>query len=225
MTTKGRPGLFLDLDGTLADSLGVMREIYERFLAEFGYVGSSEEFDRLNGPSLSDVLAILKRDYNLTPPADELLRIYKTNLRQAYAHVSPNKGARELISAAVNEGWAVSVVSSNVGDTVAAWLEAVGLADSIAVIATGDTVARGKPAPDLYIKALHDSGCTAEISLAVEDTVTGVRSAVGAGLPTFALVGEGARTIEWPAGVKTIPRLNDLIPLVRGTSASKASYV
>ncbi len=225
MTTKSRPGLFLDLDGTLADSLGVMREIYERFLAEFGRAGSPEEFDRLNGPSLSDVLAILKRDHNLAPPAHELLDIYKAHLREAYAHVSPNKGARELIGAAVNEGWVVSVVSSNVGDTVAAWLEAVGLADSITVIATGDTVARGKPAPDLYIKALRESGCAAEASLAVEDTVTGVRSAVGAGLPTFALVAEGGRKIEWPAGVKTINGLERLIPLVRGVNEGNTAHV
>ena len=77
MMTKGRPGLFLDLDGTLADSLGVMREIYERFLAEFGRAGSPEEFDRLNGPSLSDVLEILKRDHYLTPSADELCESIK----------------------------------------------------------------------------------------------------------------------------------------------------
>ncbi len=225
MMTKGRPGLFLDLDGTLADSLGVMREIYERFLAEFGRAGSPEEFDRLNGPSLSDVLEILKRDHYLTPSADELLRIYKGLLREAYAHVSPNKGARELIGVAVDEGWVVSVVSSNVGDTVAAWLGAVGLADSIAVIATGDTVAKGKPAPDLYIKALRDSGCTATVSLAVEDTVIGVRSAVGAGLPAFALVSESAHRVDWPEGVKTITGLDQLIPLVRRINGSKAAHV
>ena len=139
--------------------------------------------------------------------------------------MSPNKGARELIGVAVDEGWVVSVVSSNVGDTVAAWLGAVGLADSIAVIATGDTVAKGKPAPDLYIKALRDSGCTATVSLAVEDTVIGVLSAVGAGLPAFALVSESAHRVDWPEGVKTITGLDQLIPLVRRINGSKAAHV
>ena len=218
-------GLFLDLDGTLADSLSVMREVYDRFLADFGRTGSTDEFDRINGPSLLDVLAILKRNHGLVLSADKLLYTYKVYLRDAYAHVSPNKGARELIGVAIDEGWAVNVVSSNVSETVVAWLKKVELADSITVVATSDTVSRGKPAPDLYVKALRDSGCAADVSLAVEDTVTGVRSAVGAGLRTFALVRKDSRQIDWPEGVETITGLDQLFLLVRSMGESKASYV
>ena len=221
----GQPGLFLDLDGTLADSLSVMRGVYDRFLAEFERIGSTEEFDQLNGPGLLDVLAILKRNHNLELSSDKLLDIYKAYLRDAYAIVSPNKGARELIGVAVEEGWVVNVVSSNVSETVVAWLKKVELADSITVIATSDIVSRGKPAPDLYVKALRDSGCAVDISLAVEDTVTGVRSAIGAGLRTFALVNESSRKTIWPEGVETITRLDQLLMLMRSMGESRTSYV
>ena len=222
---KGRPGLFLDLDGTLADSLGVMRGIYDRFLAGYDRTGSPEEFSRLNGPSLSDVLAVLKRDHNLAPSAADLLRTYKVYLREAYDHVHPNKGARELVQAAVDRGWTVCVVSSNVRDTIASWIESVGLADRISVIATVDTVARGKPAPDLYIQALHDSGCDAAVSYAVEDTPAGACSAVGAGLSTFALVAEDAPGLEWPDGVRTIECLDQLVPLLRKANSRGTAHV
>lgn len=217
MNSSVRSGLFLDLDGTLADSLGVMRKIYDQFLSGFDRSSSQEEFDRLNGPSLLDVVKILKRDHDLKPSVEDLLSAYKKNLNVAYSEVLPNKGARELIDAAVEEGWAVSVVSSNVGETVMAWLKKVGLADKITVVATGDTVARGKPAPDLYLKAIKDSGCDASSSYAVEDTLTGVRSAVGASLNTFAIVSEGAPVAEWPAGVRTITCLDQILPLSRLT--------
>jgi HAD superfamily hydrolase (TIGR01509 family) len=217
MASKTQSGLFLDLDGTLADSLGVMRQIYYQFLAEFGRTGSQEEFDRLNGPSLSDVLAVLRRDHNLAPPLEDLLFTYTSFLEKAYREVAPNDGAHKLVQAAVDEGWAVGVVSSNVGKTVAAWLAKVGLAGNVTVVATGDTVAHGKPAPDLYLKALRDSGCDAAVSYAVEDTLTGVRSAVGAGLSTFALVPEGSPEVEWPAGVRIITNLEHLIPLAQWT--------
>ena len=44
--------LMLDLDGTLADSLGAMRGVYDRFLDVFGVAGNDAEFARLNGPPL-----------------------------------------------------------------------------------------------------------------------------------------------------------------------------
>lgn len=225
MPSNARSGLFLDLDGTLADSLGVMRQIYYEFLAGFDRAGSQEEFDRLNGPSLSDVLAILKRDHKLAPSAEDLLDTYKSYLENAYSGVEPNEGAHELVRAAVDEGWTVGVVSSNVGSTVSSWLSKVGLFDSISVVATGDTVARGKPAPDLYLKALRDSGCDAATSYAIEDTFTGVSSAVAAGLSTFALVAEGARVMEWPAGVRTITALEQLLPLSQWADGGVATDV
>ena len=39
MDAGSQAGLFLDLDGTLADSLAVMRTVYDRFLEQFGEFG------------------------------------------------------------------------------------------------------------------------------------------------------------------------------------------
>jgi phosphoglycolate phosphatase-like HAD superfamily hydrolase len=64
-TPPDRRGLFLDLDGTLADSLGVLRRSYFRFLREFNQEGSDAEFDRLNGPKLSEIIGTLQREYHL----------------------------------------------------------------------------------------------------------------------------------------------------------------
>ena len=47
--------LLLDLDGTLAASVGVLTEVYHRFLEARGRIGTPEEFARLNGPSLEIV--------------------------------------------------------------------------------------------------------------------------------------------------------------------------
>jgi beta-phosphoglucomutase-like phosphatase (HAD superfamily) len=48
MLSKPR-GMFLDMDGTLADSVSVLRRVYFRFLEKSGCVGSDTEFDALNG--------------------------------------------------------------------------------------------------------------------------------------------------------------------------------
>src|SRR5271166_2066937 len=63
-TPPDRRGLFLDLDGTLADSLGVLRRVYFCFLREFNQEGSDAEFDRLNGPKLSEIVGALQKKYH-----------------------------------------------------------------------------------------------------------------------------------------------------------------
>ncbi len=207
-------GLFLDLDGTLANSLEVMRAVYGKFLKEFDVVGTDEEFARLNGPSLSDVLAILKVEHNLSPSHDELLTRYKAILNSSYEDVEPNIGAYELIGEAVARGWKIGVVTSNVHKTVSGWLSRVKLNNYVHVIATGETVASGKPAPDLYLKALADSGCDARRSLAVEDTATGARSAIGAGLQTYGLAQGDVDSRSWPNGVRFVRSLVELIKVI-----------
>ena len=55
-------GLFLDLDGTLADSLTALKNVYYSFLAAFGASGNEVEFQRLNGPPLGEIIERLRID-------------------------------------------------------------------------------------------------------------------------------------------------------------------
>jgi len=55
------------------------------------------------------------------------------------------------------------------------------------IIVGGDNVERGKPDPEPYLKALQRTGCDALASLAVEDSLTGARSAIAARIPTLLL--------------------------------------
>ena len=54
-----------------------------------------------------------------------------------------------------------------------------------AVIAAGDVVPAKKPAPDVYQLVLDRLRLPPERCVAVEDTVNGLRSAMGAGIPTL----------------------------------------
>ena len=66
-------GLFLDLDGTLADSLTALKNVYHSFLAAFGASGDEVEFQRLNGPPLGEIIERLRMTHKLPgTPADLL---------------------------------------------------------------------------------------------------------------------------------------------------------
>jgi HAD superfamily hydrolase (TIGR01509 family) len=204
-------GLFLDLDGTLADSLSVLRRAYFRFLEKFGFAGSDAEFDRLNGPKLSEVVARLHTFYQLPGTTEDLVISYNQLIDDGYQDVSPSSGGRLLLETATKKGWIVTLVTSNSGARARAWLAQVGFADFLHFLVSGEEVERGKPWPDLYQLALSRSACVAATSVAVEDSPKGAEAAVAAGLRTFALAPKRDPLVAWPIKAEFIEQLNDLL--------------
>jgi len=187
MPDKPRSGLLIDLDGTLADSLPVMRSVYSRSLRRLGKSGSGTEFQRLNGPPLPEIVAELARMHAIDSPVDSLLEIYWKLVDDVYLKVLPRQGAAKLLRTAWEHGIPVAVVTSNASGLTRNWLRVAGLEDMVNVIVGGNDVCRGKPDPEPYLLALERMGCDAAASLAVEDSEAGARSAVAAGIPTLLL--------------------------------------
>lgn len=199
--------LLLDLDGTLADSLGVMKSVYRRFMEAVGRTPSDAEFDRLNGPPITECVRILKIARELPQPETELLARYQALIEEVYDAVPPSPGARDLLAAAKAKGWQTGVVTSNGEARTRAWLARAGLDGLVDVVVGGDAVARGKPAPDPYLAALARTNCAPTDALAIEDSPQGAASARAAGIPTLALRHNPRHASGWPAGVDFIAGL------------------
>lgn len=208
-----RRGLFIDLDGTLADSLPVMRTVYGRFLASQGKSGSDAEFARLNGPPLSEIVADLARTHAIDRPVAALLDVYWTLIDAVYREVRPRPGAAELLRTARAHGIPVAVVTSSASRLTRAWLQAVDLNDLVDTVVGGDEVDRGKPDPEPYRIALQRTGCDAQASLAVEDSVAGARSAIAAGIPTLLL---GDSSVEAPPTTVIVNGLDRVAAILLG---------
>jgi HAD superfamily hydrolase (TIGR01509 family) len=208
-------GLFLDLDGTLADSLTALKDVYHSFLSGFGATGDETEFQRLNGPPLARIIELLKQAHGLPGEPAELLERYSGMLRHAHQSTQPAAGALELLAHARTTGWKVAVVTSSPRLSATKWLELGGLSDKVDAVVGGDDVVAGKPAAEPYRLALSRLNCSAALSHAVEDSRIGAMSAVAAGLNTWALASPDNRS-GWPEGVVFIQRLGDLIERLKG---------
>ncbi len=211
----GSRGLFLDLDGTLADSMSVMKSVYLRFLDDHGEIGSDAEFDSLVGPPLPDVLAMLRDTHSLPGDLDGLLRTYSDLIDETYRQVQPCPGAHELLEAAKQAGWVIGVVTSSSRVRAEGWIETVGFSDSISLVVGGDDVGRGKPAPEPYLTALERSGCDVAQSIAVEDSPQGATAAVAAGLQTYVV--NAAVGGAWPTSVLPVSGLAQLVSRIKQT--------
>lgn len=191
--------LLLDLDGTLADSLAVMRHVYDQFLLGFGKAPTTGEFQALNGPPLPVVVATLKASHSLTPDLDGLITLYQRRIDEAYDRVAPMAGAGELMKTARRYGWGIAVVTSNAEARTRRWLDRTGLALFTDAVVAAERAGRGKPFPDPYLQALRDLNQPAASAVAVEDSPLGARAAAAAGVRVIVCGATGAET-GWPDG-------------------------
>ena len=91
------------------------------------------------------------------------------------------------IGDAASLGLRLAVASSSPRSWVVGHLERAGVAELFEVLACGDEVAGHKPAPDVYVLALHRLGVGSGCAVAVEDTAHGVAAARAAGLRCIAI--------------------------------------
>ena len=104
--------------------------------------------------------------------------------------VSAFPGVKELIASARSLNLGVAVASSGSPEKIAHNLESSGLAGQVSeeLIVSAKYVARGKPAPDVYVEALRRVDCTnAAQCIVVEDAINGLKAAKGAGCFTVAV--------------------------------------
>jgi HAD superfamily hydrolase (TIGR01509 family) len=83
--------------------------------------------------------------------------------------------------------WPLAVASSSNPELIEVVLDVAGLHDVIPVVVSSQEVARGKPAPDVYLEAARRLGVDPHACAAVEDSHNGIRSAKAAGMRVIAI--------------------------------------
>ncbi len=183
--TLMKTALLFDLDGTLIDSDTLHAQVFSDL---FKPRGVTIDFDfyrtKLHGRLNVDIFG------DLCPGEDaKWWSDYKeAEYRKLLGAGHPNMpGALALLDLADEMGWAKAVVTNAPRDNGEAVLEALGIAERFDTLVIGDECARGKPHPEPYLEGLRQLGADADTSLAFEDSETGVRSAVAAGLKTIGI--------------------------------------
>ncbi len=210
-------GLFLDLDGTLADSLPAMRTAFNCFMHAYGIKASDSEFQCFNGPPLGQIVANLKAKYGLSHSCAALINEYDEFINRVYKEIVPMPGARKLLCCARANGWSIGIVTSNTRVRATRWLESVDFYKLIDVIIGDEDIANGKPSREPYLVAVLKGQCQSNMSIAVDDSRDGVTSAVSAGLETYGYAPDKISR-DWPENVKELTQLTDLMPRLANPS-------
>jgi HAD superfamily hydrolase (TIGR01509 family) len=198
--------VFLDLDGTIADSMSVLYDVYVTFLSTHGRTGNEREFGELVGPRIMEAIALLKERHSLVGSIEALRDQYFSVLEVAYAGVLPMRGALDLVRALRAQGYRLALVTASMRAWVVPFLERQVWTDLFDVCVTGDDVLEAKPAPDIYIEALRRAGTSDAQAIAVEDSRNGVLSAVRAGIRAIAIGPQEREQALLKCGAHTVVR-------------------
>jgi HAD superfamily hydrolase (TIGR01509 family) len=191
--SHGIDAVIFDCDGTLVDSEPLARDAWDRALAGLGYTVSDDEYAGLVGLPYPRVHAYFAERVGGMPDADTFWVGFSAMLFDLIDSVlEPFDDAVETVRALHGQGIAVAVASSSPRERLDRTLRRAGLAGTFAVTVAGDEVARGKPAPDMFLAAAARLGAAPARCVVVEDTGPGVAAALAAGMRTIGVARPGA---------------------------------
>lgn len=180
-------GVVFDLDGVIVDSPKIYFKVMKGFLKKHCLHITDLEVMKLITFSLSEELEQINRNYSLGISHEEFLRetLLESN-RIARTELGLVPGAKELLGNLKKKGFLLALASNNTRSTVDDSLKRFGLKDFFYATVCADDVQKGKPDPQIYLKAVEKLGLLPGECVGIEDSVIGVKSVKSAGLKCIA---------------------------------------
>ncbi len=180
--------VIFDCDGVILDSEIISANMLIQELAKLGVVIDLDYVARhFLGRSYPTVMATIRREFNLTLPPEfeanyrtRLLESFETDLK-VMPHVAD-------VMAELRLQYCIATSSSPM--RAAKSLALVGLGHLAGPrLFTSTMVANGKPAPDLFLYAAAQMGVSPDRCLVIEDSLTGIRAGLAAGMTVWRFTG------------------------------------
>jgi HAD superfamily hydrolase (TIGR01509 family) len=176
-----------DLDGVIVDSEQVWDDVREQLVRERGgrwHEGAQAAMMGMSSPEWSrymhDELGLRESPQELN---DEVVRRMLERYRESLPLIDGAvEAVRRLASA-----FTLGVASSSNRPLIDAVLDGAAIAGCFAAVVSSEEVARGKPAPDVYLEAARRLGVEPAQCAAVEDSSNGLRAAHAAGMRVLAV--------------------------------------
>lgn len=210
--------LLFDLDGTLANTDPIHFATWKDVMKNYGLELDREFYDkhfsgRLNTAIVANLLP------QLSVEEGEQLSWQKEAefRRRARGELQPLPGLMDLLEWVNSQQLQQAVVTNAPVENAEFMLQVLQLDQQFETVVIAEQLERGKPDPLPYQVALERLGVSAEAAVAFEDSPSGIRSAVGAGVLTVGIASTHAPEELYAVGAKLVvkdfadPQLDDLL--------------
>lgn len=186
--------IIFDLDGVIADSEHISAKADVTVLSKLGIVMTEEEKTRAFGRRTEEIYGDVLRERKLTMNMERLVReknrvfigLIKGNLR-------PLKDSVELVKFFIEKGFKVALATSSHVEKMTSELRELGIENLFEIKVTGDDVYKGKPDPEMFLKAAGRLGVKPGECAVIEDSAFGVQAAKNAGMFAIAFRSPNSR--------------------------------
>ena len=179
--------VIFDLDGVLLDSEQVWDEAREQLAKERGGRWHPQAQRDMMGMSSTEWSRYMHETMGLPEPPEQINREVVERLSAIYRkHLPVLPGAEEAVERLAAR-WPLGLASSSNRELIDLALELLGVDHLFAATVSSEEVARGKPAPDVYLEAARRLGVEPAEAAAVEDSHNGILSAKSAGMRVVAI--------------------------------------
>jgi HAD superfamily hydrolase (TIGR01509 family) len=176
-----------DLDGLLIETEEIWDEVREEIVRERGERWTETAQRDMMGMSSTEWSRYMHEVLGVPDAPEQINELVVERMAERYRSSLPLlPGAVEAVQR-IAARWPLGVASSSNRPLIALVLELSGLASQFQAVVSSEEVARGKPAPDVYLEAARRLGVNPSRAAAVEDSEAGIRSATAAGMRVVAI--------------------------------------
>ena len=173
-----------DMDGTLADTMPYHQLAWDALFVDLGVTVDRDDFFRWSaGLTNREILPrLLGEDF----PLDQLLAASEkkeAHYRELYRPaLSTIRGAVPFLQRTLDAGYSSAVGSAAPPDNVNLVLDGLNLRDYFQAVVGGADVSRGKPNPEIFLRAAEKLGAAPADCVVFEDAPAGIEAARRAGM-------------------------------------------
>lgn len=203
--------LIFDLDDTLAATSPLWHRAESHLLEEIGHHWSAELALQYKGMNALDVAATIHRLLQPELPVESCQRILRDALFRAFETdtIKSMPGAIPCVRRFAGI-LPMALASGSPLPLIELALQRLGVRDAFVVVLSSESVARGKPAPDIFLAAAKALKTDPARCLVFEDSLVGVQAARAAGMACFAVPSSSPEDIAQIA-TRTFASLEDVL--------------
>ena len=180
----GKKAVIFDMDGVIFDTEKVYLDIWIEVFEKYGYKMTKELYVNVMGTGRKNVIKTFLENFGDDLPIEKMYEEKDNQLFYIIENqgIPLKKGVKELFSMLKEKNYKIALATSAKRDRVEKQIKDKWLKESFDAIVCGDDVEKGKPSPDIFLKAAKEIDVEAKDCFVVEDSPAGIKAAFSGGM-------------------------------------------
>ena len=180
----GKNAVIFDMDGVIFDTERVYLEIWQSVFEKYGYKMTKELYVNVMGTGRKNVIKTFLENFGDDLPIEKMYEEKDNQLFYIIENqgIPLKEGVKELFSMLKEKNYKIALATSAKRERVEKQIKDKWLKESFDAIVCGDDVEKGKPSPDIFLKAAKKIDVEPENCFVVEDSPAGIKAAFSGGM-------------------------------------------